>query len=76
MDPVRQLAGRRTGQRRPGGERVDGDSTYAIYGTADANELRTAIDAVAAARTAPAGTTPSPADGTNSTTAPEEGIEG
>ncbi len=55
---------------------VDGDSTYAIYGTADANELRTASDAVAAARTAPAGTTPSPADGTNSTPGPEEGIEG
>ncbi|CAQ02500.1 DUF4245 domain-containing protein [Clavibacter sepedonicus] len=57
---------------------VDGDSTYAIYGTADANELRTAIDAVAAARTAPAGATPSPspADGTTSTTAPEEGNEG
>ncbi|WP_043674593.1 DUF4245 domain-containing protein [Clavibacter michiganensis] len=59
---------------------VDGDSTYAIYGTADANELRTAIEAVAAARATTASATPtpspSPADGTTSTIAPEEGIEG
>jgi hypothetical protein len=59
---------------------VDGDSTYAVYGTADANELRTAIDAVAAARGTATGTAPTPApsttDGTTSTTAPGEGIEG
>ena len=59
---------------------VDGDSTYAVYGTADANELRTAIDAVAAARGTAAGSSatpaPTPADGTTSTTAPGEGIEG
>ncbi|RIJ52855.1 DUF4245 domain-containing protein [Clavibacter lycopersici] len=55
---------------------VDGDSTYAIYGTADANELRTAIEAVAAARGTTAGTTPTPTDGTTSTTAPGEGTEG
>lgn len=59
---------------------VDGDSTYAIYGTADANELRTAIDAVAAARGTAAGSSPAPdptpTDGTTSTTAPGEGIEG
>ena len=63
---------------------VEGDSTYAIYGTADANELRTAIEAVAAARATPAGSTPaptssggtSPDETTTSTTAPGEGIEG
>jgi hypothetical protein len=58
---------------------VDGDSTYAVYGTADANELRTAIDAVAAARGASAGSpTPAATPGTDttSTTAPGEGTEG
>jgi hypothetical protein len=57
---------------------VDGASTYAIYGTADANELRTAIDAVAAARGTDTTPTPAatPADGTTSTTAPGEGTEG